>query len=224
MLFDIDLNKYRIVDLSLGISAPGTEDRPFHAEVGYLPDKSFKHKIQTHTHVGTHIESPSHFFEGARRLEGFPLNAFYGRAVLCEFAGVECEPVDGAAMEADIGSIVRPGDIVVFRNSHPEWRRVHTENRLLMPYLCADGAQWLAEKKVKMIVIDDFTGILVANGVETARANHDILLAPGVEILIMEFPSGVEQLTRKEFFVMALPVKFEGIDSMWTRAIAIEER
>ena len=93
-----------------------------------------------------------------------------------------------------------------------------------MPYLCADGARWLAEKKVKMIIIDGFTGIRVANGVETARQNHDILLAPGVEILIVEFPSSVEQLTRKEFFVMALPVKFEGIDSVWTRAIAIEER
>ena len=92
------------------------------------------------------------------------------------------------------------------------------------PVFVQDGAQWLAEKKVKKIVIDDFTGILVANGVETARTNHDILLALGVEILIMEFPSGVEQLTRKGFFVMALPVKFEGIDSIWTRAIAIEER
>ena len=157
-------------------------------------------------------------------MEDFPLDAFYGRAVLCEFCGIEREPVDGAAIEADIGAIVQPGDIVVFRNSHPEWRKVHAENRRLMPYLCAGGAQWLADRKVKMVVIDDFTGIRAADSPEIARENHAILMAPGVDIMLLEFPDGLEQLRRKEFFFLALPVKFEGIDSVWTRAIAIEER
>jgi len=66
--FHIDEAKYRIVDLSTRIAPPGTEDRPFRVERGRLADDSFKHDVSTHTHVGTHIESPAHFFEGGRRL------------------------------------------------------------------------------------------------------------------------------------------------------------
>jgi len=64
----------------------------------------------------------------------------------------------------------------------------------------------------------------VANDKATSRENHDILLAEGVEIPILEFPDGLEQLARKQFFVMALPLRIAGVDSVWTRAIAIEER
>lgn len=223
MPFHVDLTKYRIVDLSTRITPPGTADRPFAAKRGLLADDTFKHDVATHTHVGTHIESPAHFFEGGKRLEEMPLDRFFGRAVLFDFAGVNGEAVCGKDFEADIGGILRDGDIVLCRNSHPQWRRVHAENRKLLPYLCADGARWLAARGVKMLVIDDFSGIRVANGKDVSRENHAILMGAGVEMPIIEFPDGLEQLRRKEFFFMALPLRVEGLDSVWTRAIAIEE-
>ena len=164
MLFDIDRGRYRVIDLSLGVGPPGLDDRPFLVKRGFLDDESFMHRISTHTHVGTHIESPAHFFEDGRQLEDFPLNRFYGRAVLFEFAGINGEPVDGAAFESDIGSLMREMDILICRNSHPAWQHLNKEDRNRLPYLSPDGAQWLADRKVKMLVIHDFTGIRIANG------------------------------------------------------------
>lgn len=48
-------------------------------------------------------------------------------------------------------------------------------------------------------------------------------MSSGAKMPIIEFPDGLEQLRRKEVFFMALPLRFEGLDSVWTRAIAIEE-
>jgi len=223
MLFDIDPGRYRIIDLSLLVKTPGTKDRPLEARKGLLADESFKHDVTTHTHVGTHIESPAHFFEGARELSDYPLDRFYGPAVLFEFSGIDRQEITGAILDADIGEIMRPGSIVVCRNTHPEWRRIHAEDRKRLPYLGPDGARWLVRRKARLLVIDDFSGIRVADGKETSRTNHAILMAPGAEIPILEFPDGLEQLRRKEFFFMAMPVRFAGLDSLWTRAIAIEE-
>jgi len=224
MLFGIDETKYRVIDLSYKVTAPGTEDRPLRAERGLLADDSTKHQVTTHTHVGTHIESPSHFFDDGKELDAYPLDRFYGPAVLFDFAGIDGEGVDGEKLERDIGDIMRPGRIVVFRNTHPDWRRIHGEDRKRLPYLNADGARWLVDREAKMIVIDDFSGIRVADGKDSSRENHAILMAPGVEMPLLEFPDGLERLSRREFFFMALPVRFAGLDSLWARAIAIEER
>ena len=39
----------------------------------------------------------------------------------------------------------------------------------------------------------------------------------------VEFLTNLDELKRREFYFMALPFKAKGLDSMWVRAIAIEE-
>lgn len=224
MLFTIDESKYRIVDLSYRVTPPGTDERPFTVQRSFLPDRAYKHEITSHTHVGTHLESPAHFYDDGKRIEDFPLDRFYGRAVLFDFAGIDSEQINGQELQGDIGSLIQDGDIVCLRNTHPDWRRVCTEDRQRRPWLTPDGCRWLVEHNVKLIFIDDFCGIALCRDNESARENHAILFQRGKETLIGEFPDGLEQLTKKEFFFMALPVKFHGLDSVWTRAIAIEEK
>ena len=224
MVFDIDPTKCRVVDLSAEIVAPGTEDRPFRVTRGFLADRAFKHDIETHSHVGCHIESPAHFFEDGRELGSYPLDAFYGRAVVLEFTGVDGEPVDAPAFEDGLGDVIRDGDIVVCRNSAFDWRQVAEDDPNRLPYLCPEGARWLVARKVKLLVIDAHTGIRIAGDPEMSRENHAILMAPGVEMPILEGADGVADLRRREFFFMALPLKVRGVDSAWARAIAIEER
>jgi arylformamidase len=221
MLFDIDLAKYRIVDLSGEVVPPGTEERPFKIARSLLADRAFKHDVITHTHVGTHLESPAHFFEGGRDLSAYPLDHFCGRAVVFEFSGVHAEPVDAAAFEREIGARHRNGDIVLCCNRHPDWRRV-PEDRL--PSLTPDGARWLVRRGTKLLTIDAHTGILLARDIAMSRENHEILMRPGVEMPILEGAGGVANLTRRECFFMAWPFLVRGIDSAWTRAVAIEER
>lgn len=223
-MFSMDPSRHRVVDLSGEVVVPGTADRPFKATRGLLADAAFKHDILTHTHVGVHIESPAHFYEGGCELGTYPLDRFFGRAVLFEFSGIHAEAVDGAAFEDDVGAILRPGDIILCRNSHPDWRRVETQDPERLPYLHPDGAQWIAQRQVKLLVIDRNTGVRLADSPETSRRNHDLMMRPGIDMPILEGADGLEKLSRKEFFFMALPFKVKGVDSAWARAVAIEER
>ena len=84
--FVLDPEQYRVVDLSFEV-VPWKDrigDRPFLTEISpTLPDGKDKEVVFTHTHVGTHVEGPLHFFgSGAKALSDFPLNTFMGRAVV----------------------------------------------------------------------------------------------------------------------------------------------
>src|SRR5690606_27217336 len=84
MPFAIDWNAYRLVDLSLPVfpnqTVPG---RPFEVKRSHLPDGTHKFDIvNTHTHVGSHIESPWHFYGEGKTCTDYPLDFFMGTAAL----------------------------------------------------------------------------------------------------------------------------------------------
>ena len=221
-MLEIDLARYRIVDLSLEVEPPGTEDRPFAILRGLLADDAFKHDITTHSHVGTHVEAPSHFYhpwEGAKSVTDYPVTAFMGRAILLsvKIEGEDLE-VTPAYLEGAIGDIIRDGDIVICRNDgqrDPE----------KLPYFDPPSAAWLRDHGVKMIGLGEWdTGVGISLGKRygiEGREVHDILM--GEDVTIVEFLANLDELKRREFYFMALPFKAKGLDSMWVRAIAIEE-
>ncbi|MBC7320471.1 cyclase family protein [bacterium] len=206
-MFDIDLTKYRILDLSKEVIPPGTEDRPFKVQKGFLSDMAYKHDVWTHSHVGTHIEASSHFYDDGKDINEYPLEVFFGRAIL-----LDAEPgvIDAKVIESLIGDIIREQDIVICRN-----KKVGSG----YPYLTAESARWLAERKIKMLGID--TNFKLGRDVEEGRLIHDILMSKGVTFI--EFLDNLHLISKREFFFIALPYKVR-MDSSWTRAIAIEER
>ena len=79
---------------------------------------------------------------------------------------------------------------------------------------------WLRDRGVKMLGIGGAFRLGVT--ITAARALHDILMAR--DVCLVEFLDGLDALSRREFFFMALPFKCAEIDSAPARAIAIEER
>ena len=212
-MFTIDADKYRIVDLSYTVVPPGSDDRPFRITRGYLADRASKHDVETHTHVGTHVEAPAHFFDGGKDVVDLPLEWFMGRGILLDVKDASTHHrLGGAELEELIGDIIGTEDIVICRNSDGVnlARGVFEE----YPYICPDGARWLRERRIKMLGIDNFFGL----GAEL----HDILQSQDVTLL--EWMDNLAELTRREFFFMALPFKVKQADSSWCRAIAIEEK
>ncbi|MGC8971217.1 MAG: cyclase family protein [bacterium] len=206
-MFDIDLSRYRILDLSKEVIPPGTEDRPFKVERTFLSDRTYKHDVWTHSHVGTHIEASSHFYDDGKDINEYPLEAFFGRAIL-----LDAEPgtIDAKIIERLIGDIIKEQDIVICRN-----KRIGSG----YPYLTTESARWLADKRIKMLGID--TNFKLGRDVEEGRLIHDILMSKGVTFI--EFLDNLHLISKREFFFMALPYKVK-MDSSWTRAIAVEER
>lgn len=215
-MFSLDLNRYRLIDLSYEVVPPGTEERPFVVERGLLADDAFKYDVsRTHTHVGTHVESPAHFFEDGKSITDLPLTAFFGRAILLPIKLARSEVViTPEYLAAAIGDICQAGDAVVVRNDAPPPPGQPS------PCFGPGTGEWLAERGIKMLVLGD--GVGMGADVAAIRHFHDVLQRQ--DLCFVEFLSNLEALTRREFFFMALPFKVRGMDSGWARAIALEER
>lgn len=206
-MFNIDWERYRLIDLSYEVIPPGSEERPFQIKRSLLPDRTFKHEVLTHSHVGTHVEASSHFYDGGKDICDYPLEAFMGRGIL-----FESDPllINREKIEKSIGDIIKSGDIVICRN-----REMSPER---LPYLTSESAKWLAEKRIKMLGMD--CNFEIGRDVEETRLIHDILMSQGVTLI--EFLDHLDLITRREFFFIALPYRVK-MESSWTRAVAIEE-
>ena len=120
-MFSIDLSKYRLVDLSFEVVPGAIEDRPFDATRGRLIDDCFKFDVsRTHTHVGTHVELPAHYFEDGADVTAFGLEAFMGRGVVFHIdASLNGLAIDAEYFRERLGSLIQPGDSSLCRNEIP---------------------------------------------------------------------------------------------------------
>ena len=217
-MFDIDLTKYRIVDISYEVVPPGTDDRPFVIKRGLLADRAFKHDVlNTHSHVGTHVETPAHFYDGGKDVTDLPLTTYFGRGILLEVDDAqENLEILPQFLEKAIGDIIQEGDIVICRNNDVE----SLSGKRPKPYLTPSAARWLRDHKIKMLGIDNNVGL--SKDIPEGRELHDILMSQ--DIVLIEWLDNLDQLKQREFYVMALPFKVKIMDSSWARAIVIEEK
>ena len=217
-MFDIDFDKYRIVDISYEVVPPGSADRPFVMERGLLADRAYKYDItNTHSHVGTHVETPAHFFDGGKDVTELPLTSYFGRAILLEIDDAQENLVIlPPLLEKAIGDIIQEGDIVICRNNDAESLKGNRPK----PHLTPEAAQWFRDHKMKMLGIDNNVGL--SADIPSGRKLHDILMS--VDIPIIEWLDNLDQLKKRIFYLMALPFKVKVMDSSWARVIAIEDR
>jgi len=216
----LNLEKYRVVDISSTVIPGEDTDRPFAIQRALLQDKTFRYDIlKAHSHVGTHVEVGAHFYEGGKSITDYPLETFYGPGIL--FSIKEMKVTDKTC-EREIGKEIREKDIVVIRNDTGvklSKQKVYLEGDSKLPTLTPEAAQWLANKKVKMLILDS---IRLGEDIEKTRRFHDILMSKGA--LFVEIVDNLDKITKPRFFVMALPYKVQGLDSSFCRAIVIEER
>ncbi len=124
--------------------------------------------------------------------------------------------------QREIGGEIQEKDIVVLRNDTGiklSKQEVYLEGNSKLPTLTPEAAQWLAEKKVKMLVLDS---IRLGEDIEKTREFHDILMSK--DVVFVEIVDNLDKITKPRFFVMTLPYKVEGLDSSFCRAIIIEEK
>jgi len=213
----LDLSKYRIVDLSTKCSRGEQREgwnRRLELKPSRIPyDNTIMHEINTVSHIGTHVEGPSHYLAELKDLSQLPIETFIGEAVLLRLTAMKSNQ---EVKSIDLARNGRPrrGDIALLR---VEDRFAREE----LPYLSVDGAKWLVKNGVKMIGIDR-TLRLEKPGAK-APDNlpvHDALLRNGIPII--EFLENLDRLRRKRFILIALPLRIVGLDASPVRAIAIE--
>lgn len=214
----IDLKKNRIVDLSMelfpgikkvnGEYIHGREIRRLEIrQFVYSADKMIMHWVDTETHIGTHVEGPSHHPQGEKSVSELPIDTFMGEALVLNLTSLK--PKDG------MGSPITPSDI----------DKVKKDDIVLMwspytgaesPYLSPQAADFLQKRKIKMLGLQN-----VAIEAPGSVASHEALLKNGIPVI--EGLTNLDKLRNERVFYIGLPIKMIGLDSSWVRAIAIEE-
>ena len=199
--------KYRIIDLSPALT-PGKEDRRMELRPWRWPaDGSLMHDIDMMSHVGVHIEMPSHWIEGARDSATMPLETFFGDCVVLQLhydTGGASITVEDLKVASKTG--IRKGDTVFVTSKHPAGSAG--------PIVSDDAARWLVAQGIKMFGFDSTTHI-------DGKTGHDIFLGAGVPMV--ERLANLAEAKRERVFLIALPLKINGLESSPVRAMALEE-
>jgi kynurenine formamidase len=160
----------RIVDLSMTVNE--CDSAPFAPEENYFKlrpiinweDKGFvSNMVQMTVHVGTHIDSPHHFFRDKPSIEQLPLEPMIGNAVVLDLtakgtARASIMPEDLIQAEQQLkaeGVEIQAGGMLFLRTDWPKGRDTTNPNWWNdSPYLTKEAAQWVVSKKPSVVGFD----------------------------------------------------------------------
>ena len=210
------------VDLSypLGPELPRVSffPKPRFEQIMKLPNDPINvTEIQMVVHIGTHLDSPRHFFSDGPAVENVPLERLYGPGVVWPVAlepdGL-IEPKHFEGLEA----VLEPGDILAL---HTRWSEyVNSPLYDQHPSLSVAAAEWIVEHRVKMLAVDMPTPDLPVSRREDGFnwPVHHCLLSHGV--LVAEHLRNLDEIAdqRVEFMVNALNI--ENADGAPVRILA----
>ena len=180
-------------------------------------------KLCLATHIGTHVDAPFHFVDGATTVENMPLEKYAGPALLLDLRSVAkgqtplsvSELTDAGANPASV-----KGKIVVLFTGWAEAESGGPRFYGHGPYLSTEGAGYLAECGANAVAVD----FPIDKHPETPLSTikdfpvHRLLL--GQNIPLIENLINLDKLVGKEFELWALPLKLKGGDGAATRAVA----
>ncbi len=168
--------------------------------------------ISLNSHTGTHLDTPRHFIEGGRGLDGIPIQRLVGAAFVLEFDGagdVDAEFLEEARVPSGCSKI-----LIKSRNSSADmYNSDFTEDYTA---LGEDCAHWLVAKGIDLVGTDYLS---IERFDHPENRVHKILL--GSDILILEgldlrgVPAGL-------YTLVALPLNVPEAEGAPTRAILIE--
>jgi arylformamidase len=165
-------------------------------------------QISTSAHIGTHMDAPLHFLEGAAGMESMPITASIGRARVIEIRDPEVIRISELAAHR-----LAKGERVLFktRNSGHSWNSDEFQERYV--HIDPGAARYLVECGVQTVGVDYLSVGAFENG---GPQTHRILLAAGIWII-----EGLqlEHVEPGEYELVCLPLKIMGSDGAPARAV-----
>lgn len=209
----------RIVDLSL----PMTPANP-RGTCRFLPHKTYEQDraritlVTFDTHLGTHLDAPSHQLPCGATLDQVDLGACVGPARVLDFRhkGPE-EMIDAADLDAAADQIPSGERLVLWTG----WDRHFGTPRYIdgYPALTVAAARFLTDRGVRLVGIDTPSVAPVYMGMAVTNAVHEPLLEAGV--VLIEGLTNLDALGHSSFELIALPLNLVGLDGCPVRAVGI---
>ncbi len=204
--------------LTEGLSAIPNYPRPSFRKWKRMPDYNANITVmEMVVHHGTHLDAPNHFIADAPSFDEVPLDRLWGLGVVWSFDVPDFGLIDAADLEAKRPG-VRPGDIVLFDTGRAA--KIGTPAYERHASLTQGAAEWLRDRRVKMIGVDFATPDLAPGNRHEGFywPVHHTLLPHG--ILIAEHVANLPALSDRRVEVMFLGLNILGSDGAPARPVA----
>lgn len=211
----------RLIDLTHTVSEnmpvyPGTEAPSLKEASTYEKDLFKETLITMFSHTGTHMDAPSHIFEGRTSLDRFPISQFVGSAVVIDASELkENEKITMKHINRS-RKTVDEAEFLIFRTGWDKfWGK--PEYFVNFPIIDEDVAEYIITNKKKGVGLDTISLDPVGS-----LTFHKKLFKEN-EIVIIENLTNLVALGNKPFTLFALPLKYENADGAPIRAVAVQE-
>jgi arylformamidase len=162
------------------------------------------------SHTGTHVDAPLHMIPGGAGVDGIPLDALIGPALVIAFDDDAMAVTEAYLRSQPIAGHER----VLLKTRNSRYIRERDFHRDYT-YLAPDGAEYLVSLGVRLVGIDYLSIEQFHSG---HHRTHKTLLSRGVVIVegldLSEPPAG-------EYELYCLPVLLDGVDGAPARAVLV---
>lgn len=209
------MKKYKVIDISWPINQNTVE----YKNKGELNLKAVKNiqsdgVHQTHVsldmHTGTHIDAPMHFAKNGNSVESISFDHLISDCKVFDLTHVEEKISAFDLQKLDI----QENDIVLFKTKN-SFFSAQGKFEPNFVYLDKTAAQYLTSKKIKTVGIDYL-------GIERAQPEHEThKIFFNANITIIE-GLRLGEVNPGKYFLICLPVKFEGVEAALSRAVLLD--
>jgi kynurenine formamidase len=134
-------------------SLPGQDDVKMFRAVKFAQHGVMAHRIVTLLHTGTHMNAPLHLIQRGADLASIPVDRYFGNGVILDIPKRSYDVITAEDLKTAKPEI-QEGDIVVIVTG---WHRKYSdaiEYYGESPGLVKDAAEWLVERRCKMVAMD----------------------------------------------------------------------
>lgn len=170
------------------------------------------------SHCGTHVDAPKHFIGGTASIDEIPLNRLIGEAQVIDFGLL---PPKSIIYRNDISHKINensPKKIILKTG----WSRFWKTDQYFKdwPFLSADAAEFLIEKRIELLAMDFPSPDPVYFGTDKEKdcPNHKLFFKSGV--ILVEYLCNLDKLSGDRIFLVVMPLKLSGFDGSPARVIA----
>jgi ParB-like partition proteins len=160
--------------------------------------------------VFTHFDTPSLFFADGKTIDQYPLDWFIGKAIVVDVRGLETVTVEHVK-ESLVRHYLPPRMIVLFYTGWAEKRG--SDEYYEHPEISTELADWLVERRVKMIGVD-----MPNPERRPDRYVHRRLLSN--DVLILENLDDMSPIAGRVVTLYAFPMKLRGSEVTPARVVA----
>ena len=209
----------RVIDLSHTIEPgmtcyPGTPD-PVFQSLSSIEEEGFAEQLLTiSSHIGTHVDLPSHILKQAPSLDAFGIERFAGKGLAIDVRGTQNRIISIETLQPAL-ALIRECEFLLLCTG---WSRYWSTSDYYegYPVLSSEAALWLTGFNLKGVGVDTMS---VDASDELTFPVHKILLQKGT--VIIENLAELQLLLHRSFIFCGFPLKLAHAEASPLRAVAL---